>query len=61
MTWDNPELYERAKICALNGHPKGVQDIIKKMSYGDVARFSQIISLAKGIKAKTPDTLMEGK
>ena len=54
MAWDNPELYERAKICALNGHTKGVRDLIKQMSNNDLERFTYILSLAKQMQCQTP-------
>jgi hypothetical protein len=50
MTWDNPEIYARAKISAMNGHKQGVIDQINKMTPNDAAQFAEILTLAKELR-----------
>jgi hypothetical protein len=49
--WDNPEIYERAKICARNGYAAGVLELVRQMTSKDAATFGKILALSKEVQA----------
>jgi hypothetical protein len=59
MMWDNPEIYERAKICARNGYAAGVLELVRQMTSKDAETFGKILSLSKEAQAEKAEAEFE--